>query len=317
MEEQLSLDTVEFTGDKHVDTEGDGAGGDSHRTTLGSVSGIRSGIESMHLSRRPFAVLGSNKRSAINYLKFDYGHGRSVELIGSAKHGLPDSWDELVLLALQQIAWEQGRLSSRRVYFTRAEILRRICPSEKSKNSEKYARIELALDRLKTLSIDAKGLFNVKGSDGTFTPVTKKFGLISSVQITSRASDDGVEQATYIEWTEEFYQSMAEDRYIKYLDTGLVIRFKLDITRRLYRLLDKDNYSRRRTIPLKYNLFDLCYGHIGIKKGAKDYVSTLKQKLEGAHIELQACGYLTGVVYQGEGRETCVTYRCSEAAKED
>ncbi len=258
---------------------------------------IRLGRDEMNLSEFPFAVLSKLAPSKVTTLEFydeiRTGKGKMVArrwiVTGTEKYGLPTATDEEVYIALMEVTKEQG-FESRTVPITRYDLISRMGWKPDGRS---YTRLEAALDRLKTVSIKAENAF---WDNAARRYTTVAFGIIDNYVLADERRmrgdrEDGV-PFSCITWNEVIFTSFRAGN-IKMLDTDLYFSLRSPIARRLYRYLDKKRYPNRPTFQI--TLEKLAFEHLGMCRAY--YPSQLKRKLEPAHRELVARGFLTSVEY--------------------
>ncbi len=261
------------------------------------LSRIRIGRDEMNLAEFPFAVLSKVAPRQASTLEFDdvvtMADGTRVErrwtVTGSDRFGLPTATDEEVYVALMEITKDQS-FQSRTVPITRYDLIRRMGwrPDGRS-----YKRVESALDRLKGVTIKAVNAF---WDNQARRYITVAFGIIDNYvlfderRVRGRGGD--TERQSYITWNDVIFNSFAAGN-IKLLDTDLYFSLRSPIARRLFRYLDKKRYPEKRSFQI--TLEKLAYEHLGMTRGY--FPSQLRRKLQPAHRELIARGFLEAVEY--------------------
>lgn len=258
---------------------------------------LRIGRDEMNLSEFPFAVLSKLAPHNVNTLEFydviRTSDGKTVErrwiVTGTEKYGLPTATDEEVYIALMEVTKEQG-FGSRTVPITRYDVISRMGWKPDGRS---YTRLEGALDRLKTVSIKAENAF---WDNAARRYITVAFGIIDNYVLADERRLRGEREEgmpfSCVTWNEVIFTSFRAGN-IKMLDTDMYFSLRSPIARRLYRYLDKKRYPNRPTFQM--TLEKLAFEHLGMCRSY--YPSQLKRKLEPAHRELVARGFLTRVEY--------------------
>jgi plasmid replication initiation protein len=278
---------------------------------------VRAGRDEMNLVEYPFAALakhGGTKSAKIEQT-WETTHpisGRPVtarwRVIGDPDLGLPTPQDERVYLVLMEITKDQG-FTDKHITFTRYDLLKRLgWPADKAHYEMLYA----AFQRLKALSITAENSFwdaSAKSFRNVGFSLIDNFDIIAAKpgrkalpgsrgrKKKSGETDFGEPELSlsWFKWNEVVFES-ARNGYIKTLDLDFALSLDTPLSLRLYRYLDKKRRSdgaARYTFQIEIHL--LCERHLGMTP--QRFVSTLKSRLEGAHAELAARGFLKGVQY--------------------
>jgi plasmid replication initiation protein len=258
---------------------------------------IRIGRDEMNLAEFPFSVLSKLAPPGLQTLQFydviTTQEGVSIErrwtVTGSEHFGLPTATDEEVYIALMEVTKEHG-FESRTVPITRYDLIRRMGwrPDGRS-----YDRLELSLDRLKAVTIKAENAF---WDNAARRYVTVAFGIIDNYVLIDgrqgRAARAAGFRHSFITWNEVIFNSFRAGN-LKMLDTDLYFSLRSPIARRLYRYLDKKRYGDRPVFQI--GVAKLAFEHLGMSRSY--YPSQLRRKLDPAHRELIARGYLAKVEY--------------------
>ncbi len=256
---------------------------------------VRMGRDEMNLAEFPFAVLAKTSPTDTNTLEFvdviRDASGRTITrhwtVTASEKYGLPTATDEEVYIALMEVTKEHG-FRSRTVPITRYDLIRRMGWKPDGRS---YKRLELSLDRLKGVTIKAENAF---WDNEAKRYITIAFGIIDNyVLVDQRRERRGIEEIqSSITWNQVIFNSFRAGN-IKLLDTELYFSLRSPIAKRLYRYLDKKRYSAGRVFQI--GLAKLAFEHLGLSRSY--YPSQLRRKLDPAHRELIARGFLERVEY--------------------
>jgi plasmid replication initiation protein len=260
--------------------------------------------DEMNLVEFPISVLSKRAQTNVKTLEFtDFITSRTGEhverkwiITGADKFGLPTSSDDEVLLGLIKLSVDRG-LASRKIHFTRYELLRVLKWSTEGRS---YSRLQRALDRLSGLRIKTvNGFFDNDSKRHT----TKNFGLIDEYEINSYI--DGDHPSSFFVWSDVLFRSF-QVGFIKKIDLDFYLELKSAVAKRLFRYLDKHFWYRG---TVSRNLFALCHDKIGVSRNFK-YASSLLQQLEPGVEELKAKGFLRSVETTGKGKYTEILF-CS------
>lgn len=254
--------------------------------------------DEMNLAEFPLTVLSTRINPKIKTLEFRdtiiSKNGKEINrewiITGTDKFGLPTSSDDEVLLGLLKLTVED-KFQNKKVYFTRYELMKILRWATEGKN---YKRLQLSLDRLSGVRIKATNAFFDNEAKNYST---KNFGILDAYEI-----NDGREnrhKPSFFIWSDEIFQSF-QSGFIKKIDLDFFLDLNSAISKRLYRFLDKNFWYKSR---VKMNLFILAHEKIGISRNYK-YASALKQQLETAIEELSNLGFISGVEYEGRGKDT-------------
>lgn len=260
------------------------------------LSPIRIGRDEMNLAEFPFAVLSKLAPETKTLEFYDIvtmADGTRVErrwtVTGSDKYGLPTATDEEVYIALLEVTKDWG-FRSRTVPITRYDLMRRMGWKTDGRS---YRRLEMSLDRLRGVSIKAVNAF---WDNKARRYLTVAFGIIDNYVLVderhAHSDRPGDARQSCITWNQVIFNSFLAGN-IKLLDTDLYFSLRSPIARRLYRYLDKKRYRDKPMFQI--TLEKLAYEHLGMSRGY--FPSQLKRKLEPAHRELIARGFLARVEY--------------------
>jgi plasmid replication initiation protein len=252
---------------------------------------VRLSKDEMNLVEYPFAALWrSQDRDVVINHEWQAQHpdtGKALKALwrvqGDSELGLPTSNDEKVYLVLLEITREAG--FEQKVFFTSYDLIKRLNWPD---NQQSYQMLFQAFQRLKAVTITAHNTFwNPRAR--AFRNVV--FSILDNVDITPekkgrRKAGEQIAPMSFFKWNDVIHDSF-QNGYIRSIDLAFVLSLKGDITRRLYRYLDKKKHDGRRTFEIELPI--LCTRHLGMKPSP--YPSKLKERLKTAHEELLAHGF--------------------------
>lgn len=243
------------------------------------------GRDELNLAEFPLASLSTRTSEEVKTLEFrdqifDRATGvpvdRRLTVTAAEKFGLPNSLDDEIILALIQLSKKQG-FTSRTVPFSRYEIVR-ILGWEN--NGWNYRRILQALDRWIGVTLKYENAWwdreNKRWTNETFHIIER---------LTDVRDSDGVERAAFV-WSEVIFSNLQKG-HLKPLDLGIYRQLKHPAAKRLYRLLDKRFYHRRK---VQFDVLELAFHKLGISQIYE--LGKIKQRLQPAIQELENVGFL-------------------------
>lgn len=274
-------------------------------TSLIAPPGPRIGRDEMNLAEFPFALLSDRAPDGFNTVTFeDAVEGKDGKLVrrawtvtGGEKYGLPVAGDEQVYVALMEITKESG-FDQRTVPITRYDLIKRLGWAHKG---DSYRRLRDSLDRLLSVTIKAERAFWDKSAQRY---VDVGFHIIDDYALydeapgrkRSRSQTDPEAQAalplSFITWNQVIFRSMRAGN-IKQLDTAFYFSLRSNLSRRLYRYLDKKRYDGKGAFRI--SMRKLAFEKLGMSRNY--YPSHIRQELQRAHEELTAAGFLRKVHY--------------------
>ena len=251
------------------------------------------GRDELNLAEFPIALLASRAngdRKTIHFedriwdrCRSDYVTRRLV-ISASDKYGLPTALDDEVILGLIQLSREQG-FESRRVFFSRYHLLHILGWRREGKS---YSRLETSLKRWLGVTLYYENAWWDKASQAW---VHENFHILEQLSIYDRQrqllqAGLGELPLSMFVWNDVVYRSFRSG-YLKQIDMDLYRRLQSPIAKRLYRLLDKRFYHKRRW---EFSLRELACEHVGLSRSYD--TGQLKRKLRPAVDELESAGYL-------------------------
>ena len=224
---------------------------------------------------------------------------RKLTISFSGEYGRPTSQDDLVHLAITGISKRQG-LRSRKVHFTRYEILQMLGWGE---NGQNYRRVDDAFNRIGgTFLVWNNAWWDKAGKSW----VDRKFHLIDDAEIYDREKYDAVRSRdgrapSWFQWNDVVFESM-QAGYIKTVNLDVVLSIKHDGGRRLYRWLDKHFYRKSK---VSTSLRELAVQKLGYRDAR---LSWLRRMIEPAIEELVEKGYIANAYMQIEKKDAMVVF---------
>lgn len=261
---------------------------------------FKNGRDEMNLVEYPFALLSTRSNPEVKTIEITkQGTNKKGELIeqkwivtGSDKWGLPTTVGEEVYIALMALTHQDG-FTSQEISFQGIDALRQLgWPLE----GKSYWRLRKALRVLKGVSIYAENLFYDNKIKDYVTE--KAFGVIADYDWYGDES-----KTIKINWDKVLWTSF-KNNYIKAIDTEFYFSLNSAIAQRLYRILDKRFYHKKR---VEFDLRRLAFDHLLMSQ--KYHGGEIKRRLSPAIEELITSGYLKSYEYQpATGRTKSVIF---------
>ncbi len=264
----------------------------------------RLGRDEMNLAEFPFALLANRVPDDVNTLKFeDTVEGKDGKLVrrtwtvtGGDHFGLPVAGDEQVYVALMEVTREQG-FDQRTISITRYDMIKRLGWPDKG---DSYKRLRAALDRLLSVTIKSEKAFWDKAKQRY---VDVGFHIIDDYALydetpgrKGRKSQDPL-PLSFVSWNQVIFRSFQAGN-IKQLDTAFYFSLQSNLSRRLYRYLDKKRYDGKGAYRI--GLKKLAFEKLGMSRNY--YPSHIKQELARANAELLEAGFLEDFAYERSSR---------------
>jgi len=221
---------------------------------------------------------------------------RRLTIMGTAKHGLPTSMDDEVLVGLIQLTKRRSNFTDARVSFSRYELIELLGWPQ---SGQSYRRIEEALHRWVGVVLMYE---NAWWDNNAKSWVDEQFHVLDNVTLYDRErwrrasartgkgtpgkSEKPPLPLSSFRWNEVIFQSFQSGN-LKQLDLELYLKLRLPTTKRMYRFLDKRFYRRTR---LDFDLRSLACEHIGLSRSYAP--GALKRRLKPALEELEQLGFL-------------------------
>lgn len=203
--------------------------------------------------------------------------------IQAGNRGLTTALDDEVILCLIQITKQKNNFTSRRVEFSRHELVQLLGWSI---GGASYDRIETSLDRWTSVYLKYE---NAWRDNRTKTWTSRGFHIIEAFELNdTRSTGDQLDLLpSYILWNEIIFESF-QAGYLKPLDYDLCMGLSNSTAKRMYRFLDKRFHHRP---DWTFDLKELAHEHIGLGRNY-DGPAHLKRKLDPAIAELESINYL-------------------------
>ncbi|WP_197529798.1 replication initiator protein A [Botrimarina mediterranea] len=242
----------------------------------------------MNLAEFPLTVMGKRPPRGVKTLTFRdeitdpetaERVPRELTVTGSDLLGLPTSYDEEVLIGLEELT-HQASSPSRRVCFTPYAFLEQIGWERSTRN---YRRLTKSLDRWASVTIISKEAFWSKGKRQRVRDVV---GILDRWQVVGKnAMPDAETKTAFFVWSDFVWESI-EAGYVRGLDVDFWRGLENPISRRLFRFLGKKFYARS---EVPFELKQLAFEKVGVSR--KHHTGQIKESLEPAHHELERKGF--------------------------
>ena len=251
------------------------------------------GRDELNLAEFPIACLShartrrsrrSNSRTESGTAVAAPGRRAGLTISASEKYGLPTSLDDEVILGLIQLTRETN-FESRHVFFSRYQLIRLLGWRNEGKS---YTRLETSLKRWIGVSFYYEKAWWDKAKQSW---VDESFHILERVSLFDRRmkearAQDNEPALSMFCWNEVVFRSF-QSGYLKSIDMELFRRLQSPVAKRLYRLLDKRFYHKKRW---EFDLRELACEHVGLSRSYD--MAGLKRKLHPAVAELESVGYL-------------------------
>ncbi|QDV39597.1 Replication initiator protein A (plasmid) [Tautonia plasticadhaerens] len=226
---------------------------------------------------------------------------RRLTIMGTAKHGLPTSMDDEVLVGLIQLTKRWNNFTEAKVNFSRYELIELLGWPQ---TGQSYRRIEEALHRWVGIVLSYE---NAWWDNAAKSWVDENFHVLDNVSLYDRERRRQTRGASSTQttgsrrrgkrgnappplssfkWNEVIFRSFQSGN-LKQIDLEFYLRLRLPTTKRVFRFLDKRFYRCDR---LEFDLRTLACEHIGLSRSYKP--TELKRRLRPAIAELEQHGFL-------------------------
>lgn len=245
------------------------------------------GVDELNLAEFPLAALADRHEPGKNTLLFEdkiFDEGanreinRSLVIAGSDHFGLPTSTDSDILLLLVHLTNVRNGFKSRRVEFSRYELIKFLGWSDDGRS---YKRLDEALQRWTSVTLHYKHAWWQRSGQKWRS---RSFHIIETLELRSR--DDRDEGLSVFTWNDVIFESFTAGN-LRRIDLDVYFKLESAISRQMFRFLDKRFYRARN---LKFDLKVFAFEHIGLSRNYDSY--EVKRKLDGAIQELEAIGFL-------------------------
>jgi hypothetical protein len=212
---------------------------------------------------------------------------RRLTITGSDRYGLPTALDDEILVALIQLTKLGNNFTSRRLSFTRYELIKLLGWGDRG---DSYDRIEESLNRWMgvTLYYDKAWWDKETKSwiDAKFHVLESVFLVDQDVRRRRKANAQQELVHSWFAWNEVVFRSFQAEN-LKRLDVDTYFSLKSSVSKRMYRFLDKRFYHRSRW---EFDIKEFAREHIGL---SRNYTPPkIKEKIQPALNELTSIGFL-------------------------
>jgi len=246
------------------------------------------GTDELNLAEFPLAALSSRTEPGQNTLLFEdtiFDEGartqvnRSLVIAGSDHFGLPNAIDSDILLVLVHLSNVRNGFKSKRVEFSRYELIKFLGWSDSGKS---YRRLDDALKRWTSVTLHYKHAWWQRSGQKWRS---RSFHVIETLELRAKDEihDDGLSSFT---WNDVIFESFTGGN-LRRIDLGVYFRLKHSTSRQMYRFLDKRFYMKSRLV---FGLSQFATEHIGLSR--KYDAHEIKRKLIPAIRELESIGFL-------------------------
>ena len=254
---------------------------------------LRPGKDEMNFAEFPITLLTGRMpvdRGRIEYQDriFDERTGlvvhRKLTIQPAEGLGLPTPTDDDVILALIQLTKAHNGFTSRRLEFSRLDLIRTLgWPN----TGASYKRLTTSLKRWLGVSLIYENAWWDRRKKAW---TTKGFHVIDNFELNDSRVGGGRADLclSSVLWNQVVFESF-EAGYLKSLDYGFYVKLGHPTARRLYRFLSKRMYHRP---DWTFDLRDLAFEHVGLSRGYGGNAGKIKEKLRPAIEELEAAGFL-------------------------
>ena len=268
---------------------------------------LRLGKDEMNLAEFPITLLTDRVPKGQKIIEyhdqiFDEKTARAINrkltISASEGYGLPTAVDDDVILGLIQITKMINSFTSRKVEFSRLDLIHMLGWPD---SGFSYKRLATSLKRWLGVSLVYENAWWDKRQQAW---TTKGFHIIDNFEVNdSRSGGQGDLFPSNIVWNEVVFESF-QAGYLKTIDYDLYMRLEHPTAKRLYRFLSKRMYHRP---DWTFDLRDLAFEHIGLSRNYDGNAGKIKEKLQPALDELEAAGFLEPMGkddrYQKNGKE--------------
>jgi hypothetical protein len=254
---------------------------------------FRLGKDEMNLAEFPIALLTGRVPAGQKIIEyrdqiFEEQTGRTITrkltIRPAEGTGLPTAVDDDVILALIQLTKANNGFTSRKLEFSRLDLIRTLGWPD---SGASYKRLATSLERWLGISLVYENSWWDKRQQAW---TTRGFHIIDNFELNdSRAGGgpDDLSPSTML-WNQTVFDSF-DAGYLKSIDYDFYIQLSHPTARRMYRFLSKRMYHRP---EWTFDLHDLAFEHIGLSRSYGGNAGKIKEKLQPAIKELEAAGFL-------------------------
>ncbi len=254
---------------------------------------MRLGKDEMNLAEFPITLLTDRVPAGQKIIEyqdqiFDERSGRTITRKLTIKPaegtGLPTAVDDDVILALIQLTKANNGFTSRKLDFSRLDLIRMLGWPD---SGASYKRLAISLTRWLGVSLVYENAWWDKRQQSW---TTKGFHIIDNFELNDSRGGMGQNDLfpSTILWNQVVFESF-ESGYLKSIDYDLYMKLDHPTARRMYRFLSKRMYHRD---DWTFDLRDLAFEHIGLSRNYSSNAGKIKEKLQPAIDELQEQGFL-------------------------
>ena len=264
----------------------------------------------VNFSALPFFALSN--RDASNRSKLEYRitverDGQAIEalwkVLANIEYGFPTPFDRRVHKAIEHIVMDNGLPVENPIVFSIYQILKLLNLSKRG--GANYRKVRETIRRIVHTGIDSQGAFYSK-SEKRY--VSDSFHLYDRVVFRGSELPDGtIAERNYL-FLSDWYMSSINSFYVRPIDFHYLRTLNSAIASRLYELIGLRFYgvlmNNRPYCRIGYDqLCDL------LPIVHQRYLSKAKEKLQPAHTELTATGFLSLAEWEtGDGKDWYVKY---------
>lgn len=207
---------------------------------------------------------------------------RRLTISASDKYGLPTAIDDEIILGLIQIS-RLGEFASQEVTFSRYQLLETLGWKQTTRN---YQRIEIALQRWIGVTLYYQNAWRDRKTNEW---VDAHFHILDNAEIYKKGSKTTFAPSgrCYIKWNQNVFRNFQAGNF-KRLDFEVFRRLKSNISKRLYRFLDKRFGQRSKW---SFRLEKLAFEKLGLSRSYSD-MGQVKRRLAEAIAELEEVKFL-------------------------
>lgn len=212
---------------------------------------------------------------------------RKVTVTAGDLYGLPNWWDQDVLLALMVLTFEQNGFRDREVGFSIYELTKLL---DFPDTGQTYKRVILSLDRWCATTIKFENAWRESGAW-----VNETFHILDNVRLTNSRDFDRDRDQVF-RWNQNVVESI-QAKNTKRFDWEFYRSLKNPTSKRLYRFLDKRFWHKRKW---DFDGVSFAKNKIGIADGQETH--RYKQQLKTGCKELVARGFIGEPKFEKSGK---------------